>query len=89
MTTITLTLEQQDAIAQPYVAAHIRRAAQEKAEAAKAYAALQHRTDARVERADQRTAEWKQRYSEARKNLLAAHAEIATLKRRLRNGEWE
>lgn len=89
MTTITLTAEQCRAIVQPYIEAHDKHSAQAAANSAKVYAALQRRTNARVERARQTAKSWKVRYSETRKALLAAQAEVHQLKRRLRNGEFE
>lgn len=73
MTTITLTPEQEQAIV-----------AQHEEQHAKKYAALQRRTDNRVDRANQRANEWRVRYGDARKRLLAALAENTELKRRIR-----
>jgi len=73
MTTITLTPEQEQAIV-----------AQNEEQNAKKYAALQRRTDSRVDRANQRANEWKVRYGDTRKRLLAALAENTELKRRIR-----
>jgi len=44
-------------------------------------ASLKRRTDARVDRATQKTREWKANYSRTRKLLLEANAEITSLKR--------
>jgi hypothetical protein len=73
MTTITLTTEQEQAIV-----------AHREDQLNKKYTALQRRTDSRVDRANQRANEWRVRYSEARKRLLAALAENTELKRRIR-----
>ena len=89
MTTLELTQEQVDAIRNPVVVFYEERERIIKAQAAKPYAALQRRTDARIEKAKRETKEWKEHYKEARKNLIAARNEITILKRKLRNGEWE
>lgn len=82
MTTVTLTPKQVQAIMRQHIEAHDKHAA-------KAYAALQRRTNARVEQAKQTAKSWKVRYSETRKALLATMAEVHQLKRKLRNGEFE
>lgn len=82
MTTIELTPEQIVELLLPIVK-------KERHQSERKYASLQRRTDARVKRAKARTAEWKQRYSDARKDLIKARSEINTLKRRLRDGDFE
>lgn len=89
MSTITLTEGQEWLIAAPYIVERDKAVAQAEAKAAKAYTALQRRTDTRIDKAKQETTEWKQRYNETRKQLIAARTEIIDLKRRLRNGKWE
>jgi exonuclease VII large subunit len=85
MITITLTPEQQQDIAKFFILDRRK----EMAQVTRNNDALKRRTDRRVDRANQRAQSWKVRYSEARKLLLAAQADIATLRRRLRNAEWE
>ena len=89
MTTITLTLEQEQAIVRPYMEAHMRLAAEEKKRDDKLRAGIKRKADDRVARANQTAKDWKLRYSETRRSLLAAQAEIITLKRRLRDGDFE
>jgi len=84
---ITLTPEQVALIAKP-IEDRLEQALRDtEAKTAKAVASLQRRANAKVDAANQRTNEWKQSYQAARKNLLAAHAEITELKRRLRQRE--
>lgn len=89
MTIITLTEGQEWLIAAPYIVERDKAVAQAEARAAKAYTALQRRTQSRIDKAKQETIEWKQRYLETRKQLIATRTEISDLKRRLRNGEWD
>ena len=89
MTTITLTPEQEQAIVGAYTAETRKLLKQAEAATAKSQAALKRRTDARVDRANQRATVWKVRYSNTRKLFLAAQAEITLLKRKLRTGDWE
>lgn len=84
MTTITLTPEQEQAIVGTYAAETRKLLTQAEAQLDKKYVALQRRTDSRVDRANQRANEWKVRYGDTRKRLLAALAENTELKRRIR-----
>lgn len=52
----------------------------EKAQAA--YAALQRRTNARIAKADARTADWRSRYNDMRKQLIEARTELFEMRKR-------
>lgn len=52
----------------------------EKAQAA--YAALQRRTNSRVDRANARAADWKSRYNDIRKQLIDTRTELFEMKKR-------
>lgn len=66
---ITLTREQIASITAPIVEAH-----------SKAAASIKRNADARVDRANARTVEWKQRYSATRKLLLETQKKLRLLR---------
>lgn len=86
---ITLTSEQVALIAKPIEDRLEQTLRDADAKAARAAATLQRRTEAKVDAANQRANEWKQRYQATRKNLLSAYAEITELKRRSRHFQGE
>ena len=85
---ITLTPEQILALVKPIEDRYDIALKGAKAKLAKESESMQRKANTKLNAANQRASEWKQSYQAARKNLLAAQAEITDLKRRLRNGEW-
>lgn len=89
MNTITLTPDQVKAVVAKHALEFDRQLAMNVTNYNKIIAATKRRADAKVDRANQRTTDWKLKYEETRRKLLAAQAEIVALKRRLKAGEWD
>lgn len=86
---ITLTQAQVDEIADFYrkgyenVILSMEKDHKKKLEKAQvAYASLQRRTNARVDRANARTADWRSKYNDIRKSLIEARTELFEMKKR-------
>ena len=89
MTTIVLTQAQIEAITTPATQKFKADLVVQANDHARKVKALQRAANAKVDRANQRCTDWKLQYTETRKLLLLAQGEIVTLKRRIRNAEWE
>lgn len=89
MITIVLTQAQIEAITTPAIQQFKADLVVQANDHARKVKALQRAANAKVDRANQRCNDWKLRYNETRKLLLAAQAENVVLKRRIRNADWE